>query len=207
MTDLQLDIEAILEAKKPNQKKAWVLLDPGLQEQMKDALDKLDIANSAVTKAEEDRERKGGAKAVRDAETAAAVIGAEVDALEAEVADKRVQFIFQSIGREAYSKLLDENKPRKGDTDDQELGFNVDSFPPRLIALSCIQPPMNLKQATKLWNEWGDTETTILLTKAIVANKDLVDIPFTRSGMKMEMLTTALQSTTPPAAESPTPSS
>ncbi len=193
MSDVQLDISDILKAKRPNQQKAWVLLDPGLRDQM-------DVALDLVSKREADVDRKGGAKGLAAAE-------ALLDELEAEVAGSRVQFVFQSIGRKAYSTLLDANKPRDDDADDEDLGFNVDTFPPRLLALSCVNPKMNLKQATEIWNDWGDTQTTLLLTKAIVANKEIVDIPFTRSGTKMEMLTTALRSTTPQAAESPTPSS
>jgi len=193
MSDVQLDISDILKAKRPNTQKAWVLLDPSLRERM-------DIALDVLAEAEKDVDRKGGRKALAAAEE----LLSDVEGI---VADSRVQFVFQSIGREAYSTLLDENKPREDDDDDQDLGFNVDTFPPRLLALSCVNPIMDLEQATALWNDWSDSETTILLTKAVVANKELVDIPFTRSGIRMEMLTTALQLTTPPAAESPTPSS
>ena len=184
-------VEDILGRKQPTTKTAWILLRP----ELKDELAELIIVLTAAETYD---------RIHNEADTALA-IRATIEGLEVDIADNRESFQFQSIGREAYSKLLDENKPRKGHDEDKNIGFNIDEFPPRLLSLCCVQPEMSLAQASTIWNEWSDADTTTLLGAAILCNKEYVDVPFTRTGINMATLTTGSQSNIVPAEESDTP--
>ena len=192
MTDIT--IADVFDRKRDNTKAVKVLLDPDL----KDELAELERVLTAAEKYDDDH---------TNARKRAPKVEEQLDALELRVADARVTFKFKSIGREPYATLLDEFKPREGNDFDDELGFNADEFPPHLLALSGIQPEMDLEDAYKIWNEWSDSETMLLIMAAVAANKEIVDIPFTRAGTRMGMAFTGKVSTTPPVEESPTPNS
>lgn len=175
-------IEDILGRKQPTTKIAWILLKPALK-------DELAELTASFTEAETYDRTHNEADTAPDIRTA-------IERLESTIADNRVKFVFQSIGRAAYSTLLDENKPRKGNADDKDVGFHRDEFPPRLLSLCCVEPTMSLAQAFAIWNgdEWSDADTTMLLGAAILANKEYVDVPFTKTGTSMATRTTGSRS-------------
>jgi hypothetical protein len=150
-----------------------------------------------------------------DAVKRADAVEEKIDDLDQEIAESRIKFTFKSIGRGNYAKLLDEFKPREPKEEyetDHEVGFDVDEFPPRLLALGSVDPKMELKEAKEIWQggddgDWSDAETTKLLMGAIRANKETIDVPFTRLGSRMEALTIETESPTPEPSGSPTPSS
>jgi hypothetical protein len=186
---------AILAAKKPNRKTTHILLDPELKDQRALLLADLKRAEKYDEKHNE-----------RD--TAPPILEA-IEALDEKIAEQRQAFTFQSIGRKPYGALLDEYKPREGDEDDEEYGFNADEFPPRIIALSSYEPKITLETAREIWDgdDWSDAETTLLLGAAIIANKEIVDVPFTNDGLPMGTRSTATPSNTATTEASPTPSS
>ncbi len=187
--------EQIQAAKKPQRQTVFILLDPGLEEDRSQLL-------KEITRAEKYD------KWNNEKDTAPAV-QARLDAVEEAIGEARQPFVFQSMGRKSYSALLDEYKPREGDEDDKELGANSDEFPPRLIALSSHSPKMTLDQAREIWDgdDWSDAETTALVTGALLANKELVDVPFTNDGLPMGTRSTASPSSIATTEDSPTPSS
>ncbi len=189
-----LTIEDVFDRKKDNTQRVPILLDPDLREQLKDL--EAELADAEQYDNEHTEARKK-----------APAVEKLLDKLEVVIADSRVTFKFKSIGREAYSKLLDEFKPREDNEDDEDVGFDIDEFPPHLLALSAVEPPLTLVAAYKVWNEFSDSETTLLVAGALTANKELVDIPFTRSGTRMGTFSTASPSTTAQDTDSPTPSS
>lgn len=192
MTDFT--IADVFERKKDNTQRVHILLDPDLREELKD------LEAELATAEKYDDEHNNARKKTPAVEK-------RIAELEDRIADSRVTFKFRSIGREGYAMLLDEYKPREGNEDDEDLGFDVDEFPPRLLALSAVSPALTLEDAYKIWSEWSDSETTILIAAAVTANKELVDIPFTRAGTRMGTFSTESPSTTPQGEESPTPTS
>lgn len=192
MSDL---LAEILKAKTPQQQTCHVLLRPELEEERTALLKQLTRAK----KYDEWHNEKDTAP----------VVEAKIEKVEEEIAANRQPFVFQSIGRKPYSALLDEYKPRDENPDDKDLGFNADEFPPRLIALSSFDPKISLDQAREIWDgdNWSDAETTLLLASAVLANKEIVDVPFTNDGLPMGTRSTGSPSSSVTTEESPTPSS
>ncbi len=192
MTDV---MARILELKQPQRQTTHIMLKPELEEVRTQLL-------KEMVKAERYDEN-------HNEKDTAPKIQAQLEAVEKEIGETRQTFVFQSIGRKPYSALLDEYKPRPDDEDDKELGFNAEEFPPRLIALSSHEPEISLKVAREIWDGdlWSDAETTMLLGAAILANKEIVDVPFTNDGLPMGTRSTASPSNTATTEVSPTPSS
>lgn len=188
-------LEQILKAKSPQRQTTHILLNPGLEEDRAELLKQLVRAKKYD---EWNNERD-----------TAIPIQAKLEEVEEEIAEARQPFVFQSIGRKAYSALLDEFKPRDGNAEDKDVGFNVEEFPAHLIALSSHDPEISLKQAREIWDsdDWSDAETTQLLAAAVVANKEIVDVPFTNDGLPMGTRSTASPSNTATTEDSPTQSS
>lgn len=194
MSDRVLDIQDLIKAKTSAKQTTHVLLDPGLEEERTAIIKELARAKSADD-------------ASNSFKVTAPAVQERLDKLEAKIAETRVPFVFQSIGRRAYDALLDENKPRPDHEDDKDLGFNEEEFPPRLIALSSYEPEINLEQARTIWDDWSSAETTLLFGAAVLANKEVVDVPFTNDGLPMGTLNIGTPSSTAMTEESPTPSS
>lgn len=185
----------ILKAKKPPRQTAHILLNPGLEEDRETLLVEIERAKS-YDKWHSERDT-------------APALQTKLEELEEEIAAARQPFVFQSIGRKAYGALLDEFKPRDGNKEDKDLGFNTDEYPVHLIALSSHDPLISLKQAREIWDsdDWSDGETTLLLTAAVLANKEIVDVPFTNDGLPMGTRSTDSPSNTVTTTDSATPSS
>lgn len=183
------DIQEILGRKKAHRETVWIILDPALQEK----LERLEV--DLVKARRYDLKHNEPDLAPR--------VETEIGELEDQIAEAREPFTFEAIGRQAFSLLLDENKPRQGNDLDQSLGFHGEEFPPKLIATSAVDPKIDLATARTIWNEWSDGETTALISAAVRANKEVIDVPFTSSGTRMGMSSTERRSTTPQVEESP----
>ncbi len=192
MSDL---LAEILKAKSPQRQTTHILLNPGLEEEHTSLL-------MQIARAEKYDE-------LHNERDTAPSLKAKLEEVEEAIAEARQPFVFQSIGRRAWSALLDENKPREDHEDDKEAGFDVDKFPVRLIAVSSYNPKITLDRSQEIWDsdDWSDAETTLLLTAAIVANKEIVDVPFTNDGLPMGTRSTASPSNTVTTEDSLTPSS
>ncbi len=191
-----MDITEIIAGKVPHRETAWVLLDGELE-----TIHTLLLADLEKAQALD--------KKTTDRNTAPA-IEEKIEGVEDQIRESRVPFIFEAVGREVYGKLLDEYKPRDDESHkelDEEVGFNVDEFPPRLFALAAFDPKMELEDARLIWNTWSDAETTLLLAMAVKANRQTVDVPFTLTGSSMGTRFTGRESSTPAPTGSPSPAS
>ena len=191
-----MDIQEILRTKIPHRETAWVLLDGDLETKHVLLLADLETAKAVDEKTTEPN--------------TAHLVEKEIGGVEDAIRESRVPFIFEAVGREVYGKLLDEYKPRDDESHkelDEEVGFNVDEFPPRLFALAAFDPKMELEDARLIWNTWSDAETTLLLAMAVKANRQTVDVPFTLTGSSMGTRFTGRESSTPAPTESPSPAS
>ena len=121
--------------------------------------------------------------------------------------DTEIVFHFKSIGAPAYDKLL--NKPENQPSEElKKLGadFNPDTFPPAIVAASCIDPEMTLEEALTIYNDpaWNGAELQKLFFGALEVNTELADIPLSKADTG-ETLSSRLNSIIASQKESPTP--
>ena len=133
----------------------------------------------------------------------------ELDTLIEVSAVSEITFEFKSIGRYAYDELV-ENPQYKATKVQLREGttFNPDTFPPALVAASCVSPKMTKKEATDIFSdpEWNGAELQRLFFGALECNTETGDIPLSRSGSD-STLSSLLRLATQPGAESLTQSS
>lgn len=105
----------------------------------------------------------------------------EVQRLEEECAAASVTFRFRGLSRRAHSDLVAAHPP----TDEQqrelaELGLaataNSETFPPALVAASCIEPPgVTLAAATEAFEQWPGGTWSVLWRACLAANQGAAD--------------------------------
>ena len=88
--------------------------------------------------------------------------------------------LFRAIGATDYDKLITKNPPN---TEQKAEGasYNINTFGPALLAKTVVDPDMDFKQWSEIWNsnEWNRGEILqIFLTATELCNRGL-DIPFT----------------------------
>lgn len=152
-----MDIDSILAAKQPARRTVPILLDPEVEQELIDA-------TSAHARAQDRADRQPTNSAAAADLTMAAV---RLDRARARAREVTATFVFQAIGREAFETLRAEHAPTKAQRDEYrkqalaagipphqagELAHNPDTFPPALIAASCIDPVMTVDKAVELWN-------------------------------------------------------
>lgn len=135
----------------------------------------------------------------------AAVVAERVKALEAEIEEGEAAFTVQSIGRQAWTKLLGEHPP----TDEHKaLGsdHNPETFPPAALAASAVEPKLSVETAQAMFDELNIAQWNRLWNAVLTANIGGGD------GPKSALATAVAQrsvpsSTTASLEESPAPSS
>jgi len=112
----------------------------------------------------------------------------ELDDLYEKAADIAVTFTFQDMGRKAFDALILEHPATKAQREHiAELGggileYNIDTFPPALLAATGIDPEMDLEEATQIFDTWGSGDAEILFTTALMVCKERTSIPLSRNG-------------------------
>ncbi len=100
----------------------------------------------------------------------------------------QVIFTFESIGRLAWDAMVVAHPARAEDKKiEKEAAWNLDTFPPALIAASCVEPEMTLEEATEIWEDpdWSGNELTRLFSTAWMVNQETPSIPFDRLGIEL----------------------
>lgn len=108
-----------------------------------------------------------------------------IDALQQQARASEVTFTFRGVGRGLYSKLLSEHPPTAeqraaaGDAADA-LIYNVDTFPPALLAASIVEPEDlhgDLDECATIHDEWSNGQVTRLWRACIQANNGVAETP------------------------------
>jgi chromatin segregation and condensation protein Rec8/ScpA/Scc1 (kleisin family) len=117
----------------------------------------------------------------RDKAGAAAVVAAEerVAELRPAVDDQVVEFVFRSVGRSKFENLVDSCPPTKAQKteaskkNEEEPGWDHDTFPPTLIAAALVEPELSEEEAFDLWDseEWNQAELVSLFLAALAVNQ------------------------------------
>jgi hypothetical protein len=103
-------------------------------------------------------------------------VKAHHEAARAAATEQSVKFVFRSIGRKTYERLVRENPPTeqqreeakvRGD-DPDDLDWDSDRFPPILVAATLVDPEFTEEQVFEIFNsdDWSSTELSILYVTA-----------------------------------------
>jgi len=174
------NIADILARKKPNVRSIDIALDSDLASEIR-----------ATEREIEEAKRKRRGKSLADGGTT--VLEAKLEELMERAAEESVTFTFQDIGRRALDQLISEHHP----TPDQknrvaELGggileYNIDTFPPALIAATAIDPELSIEDAQQIFDEWGAGDAEILFTQALLVCRERTSHPLFKSGIEQTL--------------------
>lgn len=155
--------------KKPAIVKVPIAMDGEFADDFNAAVQRLNAAKDQVADNPRDK----------SAQVEQAAAQEEVDALRPEVEDQVVEFIFRSIGRRRFEELVDACPPTKAQKTEatkkgeEEPGWNVDTFPPTLIAAAVVSPEMTEEEAFEMWDDddWNQAELVSLFLAALAVNQ------------------------------------
>lgn len=113
-------------------------------------------------------------------------IARQIQALEAEARESEVLFMFEGLGQGALALLQAQHpatpavRKKLGLPDSQELEYNPETFPPALMAASCVAPE-ELKGDVEEWTEihqtWSQGQVTYLWGTCMAANAMVAETP------------------------------
>lgn len=162
--------------KKPVTQQVEICLDSELADVVTDAQQALEAA------------RAKSARMPNNADLFAAEQDAEheLKRAQADAAKVTVTFTFRGIGRRAYDNLLTKHQPDKEQRErfkregQPGLNYDVEKFPPALVAASLVDPELTADEVQELWDseDWNDAELQALFMGARGANeaRRLVDL-------------------------------
>lgn len=116
----------------------------------------------------------------------------ELDALYDQARASEVTFTFRSVGRARFDKLVAEHpataeqrKQVKEMTAERGMPFdppkwNLDTFPPAIVAASAVDPELTLAEAQELWTDenWSPAELLKIFECALSCYWEVEEIPF-----------------------------
>lgn len=163
---------ADLKGKKPRTVKATVYLDDDAVAEVSEAREALADAQARHRQAQRDADREPGLEgptvdALNDAEKALTLARERVETAESAASEVAVAVTFRSIGRRRYQELVEGHPPAKNTKD---APWNVETFPPALVAASAVAPTMSLQDAQDIFEQWNDRELLDLFNAALEAN-------------------------------------
>lgn len=156
-----------------------------------------------IARLEEQMRREDEADQGLNRTAVAPQIARQIQALEEEAREAEAVFTFQGLGQGRFAKLqaqhpaTDENRKALG-TD--ELEWNPETFPPALLAASCIAPAElagNVEEWTEIHQTWSNGQVLRLWAACMAANAMGADTPKSRSASELlRRLDSANSSTT-----------
>lgn len=195
-------ISEIRRLKKPNEKQVDILLEPLLKAKVEEKTREVEQLTRAEQRGRKDLSQKSAIKAQE-----------ELDAIMDEVRSESVTFLFRDIGRKKLDTLIAAHRPTeemktqwKDEGNAGSLAYNLETFPPALIAACCVDPEMSLEDAQAICEEWGGGDIEALFYGALASCREQTSIPLSKNGTG-QMNDSPLSSTMPLTTESPTPSS
>jgi hypothetical protein len=119
-------------------------------------------------------------------EPVAPKIAAQIQELEAEARESETVFKFEGLGQGEFAVLqaahpaTEEVRKKLGLPEDQSLEWNPETFPPALMAASCIEP-LELKGNVEEWTEiqqtWSNGQVNRLWGACLSANMMVAETP------------------------------
>jgi hypothetical protein len=139
-----------------------------------------------VARLEEDMAREARADEWENRDPIAPSIARQIQALEAEARESEVLFRFEGLGQGDFALLLaahpatPELKARLGLPVDADLEWNPETFPPALMAASCIEPKEltgDLAEWTEIHQKWSNGQVTRIWGTCMTANAMVAETP------------------------------
>jgi hypothetical protein len=93
---------------------------------------------------------------------------------------KEREFVFASIGRRAYSDLIRSHPATEAQAEEAgaRLAWNTDTFPPALLAASCVEPTdTSLAWWQRKYDQWGTGQVARLWQACLAAQGGVVEVP------------------------------
>lgn len=171
-------IAEIMSSKKPVTKVVYIQLDGEVSTRLAELSDELEEAKRFDV--------------LSNSPDTAPAIKAKMDEVREVSKDTLASFTFRSIGRYRYDELvgLPKHQPSKEQKTKDGLNFNPDTFPPALVAASCIEPEMSLEEAEAIFADpdWNGAELQRLFFGALEVNNETGDVPFSKSGSDQTLI-------------------
>lgn len=167
---MQQDIGQLIKSAKLPERSVMICLDQGLVAD-KEALErKLEQMDGPATLEGDPR----------------AGVRAQIEALDAEMAEISIEFRFRAMPRRAYTAMLNTFPPRERVLVDDRLGANYDDFTEAMIRRCVVAPPMTDELWAELLGDGTDERPGVLssgqydaLAEAVwSANRRDADVPF-----------------------------
>jgi hypothetical protein len=133
-----------------------------------------------IERLERQRLREERLDAIDNRAAVAPGIAARIDELREQAKAAEVEFVFQGLGRGAYTDLLRAHPPTPEQETDAgaQLLWNTDTFPPALMAAACVEPTgTDLAWWTRKYDDWGVGQVTRLWQTCMAAQAGVVEVP------------------------------
>lgn len=143
-----------------------------------DLLDEVSILEEDMRRAAEEDDRENRTPVAFE-------IARQIQALEAEARQSEVLFKFEGLGQGVFATLQAEHPAtpeikKKLGLENEPLEFHPETFPPALMAASCIEP-IELKGNVEEWTEihqgWSHGQVTRLWATCMAANAMVAETP------------------------------
>jgi hypothetical protein len=157
-----MDFATLLDAVRPPERTAFLCL----REDLRGDHDQMQLELAKASR--ESSTSLGGGAAAQE-------IAQKIRAIETEMDAAKVSFRFRALAPDAYSALMEAHPPRE---DKDERQFNTDTFPPALIAASCVDPVMAPDDAKALFSKISSGQQAELFEAAWLANTGRAEVPF-----------------------------
>lgn len=161
-------LDHLRSAKKPVTKTVVIALDSELAERLEEARTKLEVAGIRMRKRPDDLELVEAHERAED----------EYQSARAAADEESVSFKFRSIGRAAFEELMLRHLPTRDQKEQArkagaQATYNADTFPPALIAATCVEPELQVHEAEELWKDpsWNQAELLELFLAALDVNQ------------------------------------
>lgn len=131
-------------------------------------------------------------------------IAQRIRVLEDEARESEVTFSFEGMGRGAYAKLISLHKATAEQESElgQELMWNPETFPPALMAASCVEPAElrgNSEEFNEINETWSVGQVSRIWACCLNANSLVADSPKSDlASAALQRLSSASSSTTAP---------
>jgi len=96
--------------------------------------------------------------------------------------DTEATFLFRSIGAKEWELLVGKHKPTNAQRADGQP-FNIDTFPPALLARVCVEPQLTEDDWMEIWTspDWNRGEISDFYQAAVDLCTTGFDVPFSAS--------------------------
>lgn len=163
-------LDHLMSKKKPVIRKVWIAGDDEVAEQFEDLVKRRDNLRTLHRLRPDDKVNASDL----------AICEKQVEEMEKEYRKTALKFIFRSIGRVKFDKLVKDHPPTSVDleeaekvgVDPKELQWNSEGFSVALVAACSVEPKMTVAEVRSLFDneDWTQVESAALFSAALSAN-------------------------------------